>query len=248
MVKLFDSSRATIVLLVIAVFVVIAAGLSILTNNAVLASIVGVIVGATFAIIGNIVNVTWLDPLKRKQDREERQGERGRELSDKNTNLRRALYGEIISLASTIGPDINTQRNLCGLVDTDYLKSTEKGKLRIPLTFRVYDSLKTDPVAFYQLEDASDIDSAYDRLRFIDNLLQVFSSTSFDTAEKAREKCAALINAYKRILSVIDRVVFDQHSRILEDLDDGRLIKSWDELKSAAQVTFGSLPEITNEF
>jgi hypothetical protein len=69
--KLSDSSRATIVLLIIAVFVVIVAGLSIRTNNAVLATIVVVIVGATFAIIGNIVNVTWLGPLERKQDQEE---------------------------------------------------------------------------------------------------------------------------------------------------------------------------------
>jgi hypothetical protein len=74
--KLTDPVRVTIVLLIVVVLVVIVAGLAILTNNALLAGIVGIIVGATFGIIGNIVNVTWLEPLERKQARWERQLER----------------------------------------------------------------------------------------------------------------------------------------------------------------------------
>jgi hypothetical protein len=187
MIVLTDSTRATIVLLIIAVFVVIVAGLSILTNNAVLASIVGVIVGATFAIIGNIVNVTWLEPLKRKQDRGERQLERERELSDKNANLRRALCGEIISLASNVGGRISSIKDTCASGKTDYFKNPDRGKVPAPLSFRVYESLKTDPLAFYQLEEASSIDFAYNELTTVVNVLQVFEKSCIDSAKELRQ-------------------------------------------------------------
>ena len=243
MIVLTDSTRATIVLLIIAVFVVIAAVLSILTNNAVLASIVGVIVGATFAIIGNIVNVTWLEPLKRKQDRGERQLERERELSDKNANLRRALYGEIISLASSIGDHISYHKDMCAIGKIDYLKNPDLGKVTAPLSFRVYESLKIDPVAFYQLEESPSIDFAYLRLSTVYSLLQYFESSSSNASlQVVSVKCASMIGAYKTSLLAID-AIYNFHKPILQDLDDGRFVKKWEALKSVQELDFGPIDQ-----
>jgi hypothetical protein len=238
--KLSDSSRATIVLLIIAVFVVIVAGLSIRTNNAVLATIVGVVVGATFAIIGNIVNVTWLGPLERKQDREEQREERKLELSDKNKNLRRALYGEILSLASNIGAYISYHKNMCATSGPGYIKPASD-KALVDLSFRVYESLKTDPVAFYQLEESSSIDFAYGRLNTVYILLQHFEITSLGAGE-ASAKCASLIGAYKTSLMAID-VIYNLYKPILQDLDDGRFVKKWDALKQVQESEFGSITQ-----
>jgi len=244
MVKLSDRSIATIVLLVIAAFVVIVAGLSILSNNPVLVSIVGVIVGATFLLIGNIVNVTWLDPLKRKQDREERQREWERELSYKNANLRRALYSEIINLASNVGGRIAPIKDMCASGETDSFKNPDRGKVAAPLSFRVYESLKTDPLAFYQLEEASNIDFAYNRLRTVDNVLQEFEKSSIDSEKEAKTKCAALIGLHKISLLAIDEVFnYDKHynKHILQDLDDGLFAKKWGALKKVQESVFGPL-------
>ncbi|MGB9372136.1 MAG: hypothetical protein WCB79_09450 [Halobacteriota archaeon] len=64
-----DLSRVGIALLVgVVVLVVTVAALSLLTNNAVLISVTGIIVGATFTVVGNIINVAWLEPLRRNQE------------------------------------------------------------------------------------------------------------------------------------------------------------------------------------
>lgn len=226
---LTDSTRATIVLVMIVMLVVIVAGLAILTNNALLAGIVGIIVGATFGIVGNIVNVTWLGPLERKQGREER-----------NANLRRALYGEIISLASNIGGKISYHKGMCDTGKTEYLKSPNPAKLFPTLSFRVYDSLKEDPVGFYQLVESSNIDFAYDRLRGVYNLLQDFEKGSIYSAKDACEKCVALIGVYKNSLLAIDEV-FSYDKRISQDLDGGSFVEKWETLKKLEEGNFGAL-------
>jgi hypothetical protein len=161
------------------------------------------------------------------------------ELWDKNTNLRRALYGEIISLASNIGPHIHYHKDKCTAGETEYLKYPDRDKIRVDLSFRVYESLKKDPLAFYQLEEAPSIDFAYDRLNMAYTLLQYFGSSSFD-ANEARVKCASLVGVYKTSLFAID-TLYDSYKHILLSFDEGRFVVMWDALKKVEEDNFGPI-------
>jgi hypothetical protein len=267
--KLSDGARAILVFCIIAIFALSVAIVAFVTNNAVLATIVGVIIGASFAIIGSIVNVTVLDPITRKQDREERLQERAqdreerlqeraqdreerlqeraqdreerlqereRELSHKNAYLRRALYGEMISLASNLGAHLSS---LCASGRAGYMGPPNIAKSLVDLSFRVYESLKIEPLAFYQLEEDWTIDFAYDRLRATYTLLNDFVSRPFDAATTSN-KCEALINLYKDSLSAID-AIFNAYPEILQNLDEGRFISRWNALKRIYELEFGPI-------
>jgi len=162
--------------------------------------------------------------------------------SDEDAKLRRALYDEMIGLASSIGGQMNYHKDKCAIGETDYMKNPNRGKVTAPLSFRVYESLTKDPVAFHQLEEASSIDFAYDRLRSAYNLLQMFEKNSIDSAKEAKRKCTALIGLYKTSLSAID-AVFNFYKRILQELDDGRFVKKWNALKGLEEANFGPIDQ-----
>jgi hypothetical protein len=179
-------------------------------------------------------NVTELENLLRDRLNAIRASEQ--QLSEEKANLRRALYSEIISLASSIGSRVTNEECQCGFGQIDYLKNSDRGEVTAPLSFPVYEALKADPVAFNQLEEASRIDLVDDRLRVADTSLLLFERTSFDSIELASKKCAAMVGAYTTALSAID-AAFDLHKHILWDLDDGRFFEQWNALKKGKRIS-----------
>ncbi len=238
-------SSVSVALLVGAtVLVVTIAALSLLTNNVVLVSVTGIIVGATFTIIGNILNVAWLEPLRKKQEREERTWEQNRERLNKRMELRRALYNEIMSLFTTIFAKVGYHRTMCHLdkecgAPPEYLQSADKGKgIKLPPQ-RVYDKLAEDPLVFGQLEEASVYDVVYERIRQIERKLDAFEST-VATESEIRAECEKLIRICKDTLEFTDKAFTD--GKVVDYLDgtpdepDEGFVTGWNDVKKLLEA------------
>jgi hypothetical protein len=205
----------------------IAAILFALTNNAALIGLIGVIIGAVFGILGTVINAIWLEPLKREQENR-----------DRNIRLRKAIYGEILDIVLIIGAGVKACENHCEQSDVDYLKSTEKHKHVDPARFSVYDSMKLDPVSFYQLDDALAIDDMYLHLKSTENRFEIFRTTPFDNLDKAKEECTLLLEQFKRSLGSISRT-FQNNQVILEKISDGAIIEEWKDRLQELEKQFG---------
>lgn len=247
-----EPAMAIILLIVTSIIIVIATGLFLLTGNLAIVGLIGVIIGAVFGILQTIIGATWLEPLKRKQERterkrerreerEEREQEQNRQREDENNKLRRAVYGEILNAAMMIGSTLAAHNDFCDAGAIGFAQSTEKSWGSIPISFRVYESLKTAPVSFYQLADSSEIDFAYNGLITTYVRLQSFESTAFDSADAARVQCKHLITSYKVSLATIDKALFEDHKIILENLDSGNFLKRWSAIKTQTEKSLGDI-------
>lgn len=230
----------------VAVLVVTIAALSLLTNNVVLISITGIIVGATFTLLGNIINVAWLEPLQRKQRRKELEEEQDIERSKKETNLRLALYDEIIIIASIIGGILDSWKEelIVNQISLETFKYMAGASFEAP-SFRAYDSLKDDPAALYQLNDALYIDLAFDRLKVVYSYLERFEkpAEAYDSIEKAREACLKLIGTHKRMLSFVDWLVRKQYTSSKNE----RLCDTWVPVRKRMEESFGHIESLALE-
>jgi len=188
-----------------------------------------------------IIGAAWLEPLKGKQERAERKREREEEREDRENRLRRGIYNEIFSIAINLGGAIEAHYDACSR-GSAALKSADKGKNVGRPSFRVYASLKDDPVSFYQLEDAISIDSIYDSLEHTYNRIETFRSTPFDTADKARAYCEMTIAVFKIALLNIDETL-NQLKAIFQDLNNGQLLRDWADIRQKAADTLGALDE-----
>lgn len=105
------------------------------------------------------------------------------------------------------------------------LRSADKMEYSGPITFPVYDALKTQPVSFYQLEEASKLDAAYFRVNAVNNAVNYFSGTSFDV-DTAEEKYDAF---HKQLLEAADVIylAFESNAHVLEKIEKGTLLKKW---------------------
>ena len=134
---------ALILLLVIFIIIVITAGLFLLTGNVAILGLIGVTIGAVFGILQTIIGATWLEPLKRRQERVERKRDREEEREEKENHLRRAIYREIFSITVNLGGAISYADDSCK-EGSPALKSADRGQHTSPPPFRVYNSLKDD--------------------------------------------------------------------------------------------------------
>lgn len=105
------------------------------------------------------------------------------------------------------------------------LRSADKMEYSGPITFPVYDALKTQPVSFYQLEEASKLDAAYFRVNAVNNAVNYFSGTSFDV-DTVEEKYDAF---HKQLLAAADVIylAFESNAHVLEKIEKGTLLKKW---------------------
>ena len=106
------------------------------------------------------------------------------------------------------------------------LRSTDKMKYGGAIPFPVHDVSKTQPIFFYQLKGAFDIDAAYFRVHAVNNAVNEFSGTSFDTVYKAKQKYDAFYEQFLEGAYVINEA-FKSNSHILEKIDNGTLLKEW---------------------
>jgi hypothetical protein len=173
-----EPSKAILLLLILIVaLALIAAAFFALTNNVVAIGLFGVIIGSVFTILGLIVDSIWLEPKRREQENKE-----------KEEKLRKALYTEILSVVYEIFATIWRCKNGCEKANLKFLQSTHKRKdwAIDPTDFRLHENIKTDPVAFYQLPDANDIDGMHIRLKASYNLfLEEFDCVCFNSVEAA---------------------------------------------------------------
>lgn len=232
---------ALILLLVIFIIIVITAGLFLLTGNVAILGLIGVTIGAVFGILQTIIGATWLEPLKRRQERVERKRDREEEREEKENHLRRAIYREIFSITVNLGGAISSADDSCK-EGSPALKSADRGQHTSPPPFRVYNSLKDDSASFYQLEDAMAIDSIYDHLTLTSNRVEAFRRTPFDTPDKAQAHCEVTIAQFKLLLLNIDSTL-NEFKANFQNLNNGQLLRDWADLRRIAEDALGSIEE-----
>jgi hypothetical protein len=189
------------------------------------------IIIASIAIIVSFVGTFKISVKDRRRDREMHEkewDERRQERKNRKKELRDAryiaIYSELfISYEKLEGAFMDFLRYIT-TSNTDMLRSTDKMEYSGPITFPVYDALKTQPVSFYQLEEASKLDVAYFRVNAVNNAVNYFS-TSFDI-DTAEEKYDAF---HKQLLEAADVIylAFESNTHVLEKIKKGTLPKKW---------------------
>ncbi|MGZ4848169.1 MAG: AlbA family DNA-binding domain-containing protein [Halobacteriota archaeon] len=154
--------------------------------------------------------------------------------------IRRAVYNEVLTTLPAL-----TQRVLACYDGTnqgneDYLRSALKYKHIDPILFPVNDYLMANPIQFYQLEELSEINTIYGRLKGMNNEFEIFRRTSFNNAPEARKECDRIIRQYKNSLRAIDRA-FTKHKKILQRLDKGHFLEDWKMHKALAEEALGPI-------
>lgn len=187
----------------------------------ILIGLLGVIIGSIFGVLGTIINTIWLEPEKKELERE-----------NEEKRLRKALYGELLSIANGIASRLEACELDIRRGGQTYATSTDKLKSVGQVLFRVY--LRTDPTSFFQLEDAAEIEEAYAYLDIDNNTLEEFRHTSFDV-EAALEKCKEMRESIQSSFNVIDRV-FEKNKLILQRSDGENLLERWSTQKSVFEA------------
>jgi hypothetical protein len=110
----------------------------------------------------------------------------------KKNSLRRALYSEIVHFYKQARLRLEFCNNSCK--DTpDWFRVPDKVSVfGGPLSIKVYDSVKTDPISFYQLEDGPAIDDTYDALKSINYQFNILLTTSYDSPEMPTYLCGQI--------------------------------------------------------
>jgi len=222
-----EPSRAILFLLaLVVVLALVAVAAFAVSNNVAFIGLIGVIIGAVFGILGTIINAIWLDPVRRKQE----QGE-------KETRLRKAIYAEIYSVTRDLDNLIRVCKSLVeGGIQSGLKSDHKQEELSLePITFRVYDRLTTEPIDFYQLDDANEIDLIHVFLRETYTVfLNEFECVSFDNVEDAQNVYDYLKASFIGTLRVIDRV-FAMHSELIKKLEDGHFMDKWAKLRGGIE-------------
>jgi hypothetical protein len=154
------------------------------------------------------------------------------------------LYDELITVAGKIE---GIQFGACLDIETDneatgnYINSPDKLGHIGPIEFRVYDSLKIDPmllILFPQLEDKKEIDDAYEYLKMDTNRLNKFSKTPFHIKDDAKREIGNLRKTFKNSFNMIDREI-KKNELILLRLDNGELLlERWNKIKGRLSERF----------
>ncbi len=150
-----------------------------------------VIVAAIIALIGLLANGMYFEPKRAREDRknewdrlrEEREFQRQKQETEKENRkkeLRDALYSEMANVYCMIKKIIDSSKNS---------KWLDKQSIDQAACFDVYESTRRNPVIFYQLEDAQEIDRVYRELQ--QTLIRAVL-----TAEKGRTRAYSELQDY----------------------------------------------------
>jgi hypothetical protein len=102
----------------------------------------------------------------------------------------------------------------------------KSGDMIGPIPFPVYDFSITRPISFYQLEGTFELDAAYFRVSAVNNAINEFSGTRFNTVNTAQQKYYAFYDQFLEAAYVINDAIL-KNAHILERIDNGTLFKEW---------------------
>jgi len=172
----------------------------------------------------------WLkDKEMHENERNERREEQEKRKNERINALYTALYSELfISCQKLDGALTIDFYTYLKKPDMDMLQSTDKLRYGEPIKFPVYDFFKTRPILFYQLEGTFELDAAYFRVIAVNDAVNEFSRTPFNTVDEAQQKYDTFYGQFLEAARVINEA-FLKNAHILEKIDNGTRLKKWRE-------------------
>lgn len=141
-------------------------------------------------------------------------------------NIRKSLYSELLIICQKLDGAFIDFGTYINSKNMDMLKSTDKMEYSGSIPFPVYDALKTQPIFFYQLEEASKFDAAYFRANTVNHAIDQFSHTSFNDIDAAKSKYRIFCEQLLEAVYVIN-IAFESNEHVLKKIDNGTLLKDW---------------------
>ena len=121
-----------------------------------------------------------------------------------------------------------------------YLRNTEKSRHTDPVSFRVYNSLKKDPISFYQLDEARELDLLYYAFRSVNGEWEIFRKTPFSDISGAKEACESITQRLINALQIFDNIIEDFQD-IIQHMDNGKTSEIWVRRKQTLEQSIGSI-------
>jgi len=161
-----------------------------------------------------------------KKEQAARAKERAEVEEERINQLRRAIYGDVVTWCEKIKGALVLLDLRLRASDIDFFRSTNKLDISL-IRSELYDSLKTEANRVLPATEAARLEVAYFQLKSITNALSDINLRSFDNVEDAKRQWKELRGSSLHSCSSYINQAFEDAELILNKLDGGEILKNW---------------------